>query len=94
MDCHEKNLARVNMFSAKAFNRYLRKQKQPQAYVVFLREVNEIAEEKVEGEQVSSDVHKIKREGLPKESWKHCEEYAGSFPSDLPKGLQLKKVGL
>ena len=42
--------ARVNMCSAKAFKRYLRKQKQPQAYVAFLRKVDESAEEKVEGE--------------------------------------------
>ena len=59
--------SRVNMCSAKAFKRYLRKQKQPQAYVAFLRKVDELAEEKVKGEQVPSDVHKIKREGLPKE---------------------------
>ena len=32
---------RVNMCSAKAFKRYLRKQKQPQAYVAFLRKVDE-----------------------------------------------------
>ena len=57
--------ARVNMCSAKAFKRYLRKQKQPQAYVAFLRKVDESVEERVEGAQVPSDVHKIKREGLP-----------------------------
>ena len=59
--------ARVNMCSAKALKRYLRKQKQPRAYMAFLRKVDESAEEKVEGEQVPSDVHKIKREGLPEE---------------------------
>ena len=48
---HEEKCARVNMCSAKAFKRYLRKQKQPQAYVAFLRKVGESAEEKVEGEQ-------------------------------------------
>ena len=53
------------MCSAKAFKRYLRKQKQPQAYVAFLRKMDETAEEKVENEQVPSDVHKIKREDLP-----------------------------
>ena len=31
------------------------------------KEGDESAEEKVEGEQVPSDVHKIKREGLPEE---------------------------
>ena len=41
---------RVNMCSAKTFKRYLRKQKQPQAYVAFLRKVDESGEEKVEGE--------------------------------------------
>ena len=55
------------MCSAKAFKQYLKKQKQPQAYVAFLRKVDQLAEEKIEGEQVPSDVHKIKREGLPKE---------------------------
>ena len=59
--------ARVNMCSAKAFKRYLRKQKQPQAYVAFLRKVDESAEEKVKSEQVPSEVHKIKREGPPTE---------------------------
>ena len=80
------------MYNAKAFKRYLRKQKQPQAYVAFLRKVDESAEEKVEGEQVPSDVHKIKREGLPEEIWKVCEEYADIFPSDLPKGLPPKRL--
>ena len=60
---------------------------------MFLRKVEESAEEKVEGEQVSSDVHKTKREGLPKEIWKVCEEYANLFPSDLPKGLPPKRLG-
>ena len=55
------------MCSTKAFKRYLKKQKQPQAYVAFLRKVDESAEKKVEGEQVPSDVHKIKREGLLEE---------------------------
>ena len=32
-----------------------------------LSKVDESAEEKVEGEQVPSDVHKIKKEGLPNE---------------------------
>ena len=35
--------------------------------MVFLRKVDESVEEKVEGEQVPSDVHKIKREGLLEE---------------------------
>ena len=60
-------LVRVGMCSSKAFKRHLRKQKQPQAFMAFLRKVDESAKEKVEGEQVQSDVHKIKREGLPKE---------------------------
>ena len=64
VDSQEEKCARVNMCSAKAFKRYLRKQKQPQAFV---RKVDESAEEKVEGEQVPSDVHKIKRESLPEE---------------------------
>ena len=85
--------ARVNICSAKAFKRYLRKQKQPQAYVEFLRKVYELAEETVEGEEVPSDVHKIKREGLPEEIWKVCEEYTYIFPSDLPKGLPTKRLG-
>ena len=55
--------------------------------------MDESAEEKVEGEQVPSDVHKIKREGLPKEIWKVCEEYVDIFPSDLPKGLPPKRLG-
>ena len=55
------------MCNAKAFKQYLRKQKQPQAYVAFLWKVDELVEEKVESEQVPSDLHKIKREGLPKE---------------------------
>ena len=66
-DSQEGKYARVNMCSAKAFKRYLRKQKQPQAFVAFLKKVDESAEEKVKGEQVPSDVHKIKREGLPEE---------------------------
>ena len=89
-DSQEGRRARVNMYSAKAFKRYLRGQKQPQAYVAFLRKVDESAEEKVESERVPSDVHKIKREGLPEEIWKVCEEYADIFPSDSPKGLPPK----
>ena len=58
-----------------------------------VRKVDESAEEKVEGEQVPSDVHKIKREGLPEEIWKVCEEYANIFPSDLRKGLPPKRLG-
>ena len=61
--------------------------------MAFLRKVDESAEEKVEGEQVPSDVHKIKREGLPEEMWKVCEDYADIFPKDLPKGLPLKRLG-
>ena len=55
------------MCNTKAFKRYMRKQKQPQVYVAFLRKVDELAKERVEGEQVPSDVHKIKREGLLEE---------------------------
>ena len=68
----EKN-ARVNMCSAKAFKRYLRKQKQPQAYVAFLRKVDESAEQKVGGEQVPSDVHKIKRKICLRRSGKYVK---------------------
>ena len=93
MDSQGGKNARVNMCSAKAFKRYLRKQKQSQAYVAFLRKVDEIAEEKVEGAQVPSKVHKIKREGLPEEIWKVWEEYANIFPRDLPKGLPPKRLG-
>ena len=50
VDNQEGTRTRVNMCSTKAFKRYLRKQKQPQAYVAFLRKVDESAEEKVEGE--------------------------------------------
>ena len=92
MDSQEVARARVNMCSAQEFKRYLRKQKQPQAYVAFLRKLDESAEEKVEGEEVLSDVHKIKREGLPEEIWKVCKEYANIFPSDLPKGLPPKRL--
>ena len=83
----------VNMFSAKAFNEYLMKQKQPQTCVVFLRKVDKIAEEKVKGVQVPSNVHKIKREGLLEELWKICAKYANIFPLNLPKGLPPKRLG-
>ena len=36
-----------------------------QAYLALLMKVNEIAKENFEGEQVSSDVHKIQMEVLP-----------------------------
>ena len=36
--------ARVNMCSAKAFKRYLRKHRQSQAYMAFLKKVDELAE--------------------------------------------------
>ena len=52
-----------------------------------------MVEEKVEGEQVPLDVHKIKRKGLPKEIWKVCKEYADIFPLDSPKGLPPKRLG-
>ena len=81
------------MCNIKAFKRYLTKQKQPQAYVAFLKKVDESTEEKAECEQVFIDVHKIEREGLPEEIWKICEEYANIFPSDLPKGLLPKRLG-
>ena len=81
------------MCSAKAFKRYLRKQKQPQAYVAFLWKVDESAKEKVDGEQVPLDIHKIKREGLSEEIWKVCEEYTDIFPSDLAKRLLPKRLG-
>ena len=68
------------MCSTKTLKRYLRNQKQPQAYVAFLRRVDELAEEKVKGERVPSDVQKIKREGLLERIWKVCEEYANIFP--------------
>ena len=61
--------------------------------MAFLRKVDESAEKKIEGAQVPSDVHKIKRRGLPKEIWKVCEEYADIFPRDLPKGLPPKRLG-
>ena len=60
--------------------------------MVFLKKVDKSAEEKVKDEQVPSDVHKIKREGLPKEISNVCEEYAYIFPSDLPKELPLKRL--
>ena len=75
------------MWSAKAFKRYSRKQKQPQAYVAFLRKVDESVEGKVEGEKIASNVHKVKKEGLPEEICKVCEEYTNVLPSDLSKGL-------
>ena len=92
-DSQQGNRARVNMCSAKRLKRYLRKQKQPQTYVAFLRKVDESAEEKVEGEQVPSNIHKIKRKVLTEEIWKVCEEYANIFPSDLPKGLPPRRLG-
>ena len=61
--------------------------------MAFIRNLDESAEEKVEGEQVPLDVHKIKRKGLPKGIWKVCEEYADILPSDLPKGLPPKRLG-
>ena len=61
--------------------------------MAFLRKVDELVEGKIEGEQVPSNVYKIKREGLPKEIWKVCEEYVDIFPSDLPKGLPPKRLG-
>ena len=60
---------------------------------MFLRKVDESAEENIEGEQVPSDVHKIKREGLPEEVCKVCEEYTDIFPSDLLKALPPKRLG-
>ena len=42
-DSQKGNNARVNMCSAKAFKRYLRKQKQPQAYVAFLRKGSRVS---------------------------------------------------
>ena len=61
--------------------------------MAFLRKVDESAVEKVDGEQNPSDVQKIKREGLPEEIWKVCEDYADILPKDLPKGLPLKRLG-
>ena len=55
--------------------------------------MDESAKEKVKGEQVPSDVHKIKREDLLEEIWIVCEEYANIFLSDLPKGLPPKGLG-
>ena len=61
--------------------------------MAFLRKVDESAVEKVDGEENPSDVKKIKREGLPEEIWKVCEDYADIFPKDLPKGLPPKRLG-
>ena len=51
--------------------------------MAFVKKVDEIAEEKVEGDQVPSDVHKVCIDKFGK----FCEEYTHFFPSDLPKGL-------
>ena len=93
VDSQEAERSSIKMCSAKAFKRYPRKQKQPQAYVAFLKKLDDSAKEKVEGEQGPSDVHKSKSEGRPEEIWKVCEEYADIFPSDLPKGLPPKSLG-
>ena len=61
--------------------------------MVFFRKVDKLAEEKVDGEQVPSDVYKNKREVLPEEIWKVCEEYTDIFPKDLPKRLPPKRLG-
>ena len=90
VDNHEEKRARVNMCSVKAFKQYLGQHKEPQTYVPFLRKVDKLAEEKVEGKQVPSDVHMIKKEDLPKEIWKICEEYVNIFPSNLPRGCHQK----
>ena len=48
-DSQQEKYARVIMCSAKVFKQCLRKHKQPQAYVAFLRKVDETTEEKVDG---------------------------------------------
>ena len=66
-DNQKENYARVNMCTAKALKRYLRKQKQPQVFMAFPEKADETTEEKVEGVQISLDIQKIKRKGLPEE---------------------------
>ena len=39
------------------------------------------------GEDTSIEVEKIKREDLPDDIWRICEEFKAVFPKDLPKGV-------
>ena len=40
-----------------------------------------------------TEVEKIKREDLPEDIWKICEEFKAVFPKDLAKGVPPRRIG-
>ena len=79
------------MCSARAFQHEITIQ--PDAYVAILIAVCTKNLKGLFGEEHPSDVMNIKRDDLPEEIWKICEEFAAVFPQDLPKGVPLKGLG-
>lgn len=78
--------------NAKAFQQEIKVQHD--VYVAILRAVSVEKLNDLFGEDHPSYVMKIKRDDLPKEIWKICEEYAAVFPKDLPQGVPLKRMGM
>lgn len=55
----------------------------------FVRSVENGGTDGLWREAAPTDVLNLKRDGMPEEIRKVCQEYAALIPSDLPKGLQL-----
>ena len=77
--------------SAKVFQQEMKLQSP--AFVGILRAVKSEDKDGQSAEDTSIEVEKIKREDLPEDIWKTCEEFKAVFPKDLPKGVPSQTDG-
>ena len=66
---------------------------QSPAFVGILRAVKSEDKDGQAVEDTSTEMEKIKREDLPEDIWKICEEFTAVFPKDLPKGVPPRRMG-
>ena len=79
------------MCMAKAFEQEM--ENQSPAFLGILRVVKSENEDGQSGEDTCTEVVKIKREDLPDNIWKVCQEFEAIFPKDLPKGVPPRRMG-
>ena len=66
---------------------------QSPAFLGILRAVKSEEKDGQSGESTSTAVAKIKREDLPDNIWRVCQEFEAIFPKDLPKGVPPRRMG-
>ena len=78
------------MCTANAFQQEMKLQSL--AFLGILRAVKSEDKDGQSSEDTSIEVDKIKREDLPNDIWRICEEFKAVFPEDLLKGVPPRRM--